>query len=75
MPCFCDPENIENYIRIVEDTLYYSCLCIEPINCDDIQLIIDVIIKNKLHIKQNSSKRSGGWVNLSSSVLNSISLD
>ncbi len=75
MPCFCDPENIENYIRIVEDTLYYSCLCIEPINCDDIQLIIDVIIKNKLYIKQNSSKRSGGWINLSSSVLNSISLD
>jgi hypothetical protein len=75
MPCFCDPENIENYIVVVEDTLYYSCLCIEPINCDDIQLIVDTIIKNKLYIKQNSSKRSGGWVSLSSSVLNSISLD
>lgn len=75
LPCFCDPDKLENCIQIEENILYYSCLCIEPINCDDIQLIIDVIIKNKLYIKENSSKRSGGWINLSSSVLNSISLD
>ncbi len=75
LPCFCDPDTLENCIQIKENILYYSCLCIEPIKCDDIQLIIDVIIKNKLYIKENSSKRSGGWINLSSRVLNSISLD
>lgn len=75
MPCFCDPDTLENCINVVENTLYYSCLCIEPTNCNDIQLIIDTIIKNKLYIKENSSKRSGGWINLSSSLLNSISLN
>jgi len=75
LPCFCDPNNIEKCIRIVENTLYYSCLCIEPTNCNDINMIIDVIQKNKMYINENSSKRSGGWINLSSRVLNSIPLD
>lgn len=70
IPCFINPEQIEKYIFVNKDILHYGCLCIEPNNDDhDIDRIKECIIKNKEYIKLNSSKRSGGWISLSSRVL------
>jgi hypothetical protein len=69
IPCFLNPDYISNYISINNNILHSGCLCIEPNNESDITKIINCIISNKDFIKQNSSKRSGGWVNLSSRTL------
>jgi len=37
--------------------------------------IKDIIIKNIDYIKDNSQKRSGGWINVSSRVLNEIAIE
>ena len=62
------PEIINNNI------LHSGCLCIEPNNENDIQKIINCIVDNKDFIKQNSSKRSGGWISLSSRTLYDVVL-
>lgn len=72
IPCFINPSNIEKKIFVKEGMLHQSCLCIEPINENDIQKIIKSIIKNVEFINNNSSKRSGGWISLSSRVLYEI---
>lgn len=74
IPCFLNPETINENITINNNILHSGCLCIEPNNEEDIQLIIKTIINNKEFIKLNSSKRSGGWINLSSRTLYDLEL-
>jgi hypothetical protein len=72
IPCFIYPDNIKNCLFIKEPMLHHSCLCIEPKNEKDIECIIMSIIKNIDFITVNSSKRSGGWITLSSRILYQI---
>lgn len=74
IPCFINPKNIEKNISIQENILHSGCLCIEPHNEGDIQKIIKIIISNKDFIGDNSTKRSGGWINLSSRILYQLPL-
>lgn len=75
IPCFLDPLNIDKNIFAKSSILHQSCLCIEPNDEKDLEYIKMSIIKNKKFIEENSSKRSGGWVSLSSRILNQIELD
>ena len=75
MPCFINPKSIESSLYINQDMLHQGCLCIEPNNVNDIDKIKSCIIKNIEFIRDNSSKRSGGWINLSSRTLYEIPLD
>lgn len=74
IPCFLNSQTIDKSMIINQNILHYSCLCIEPKNECDIEKIIQSIINNKEFIKLNSSKRSGGWINLSSRTLYNLPL-
>jgi len=68
IPTFIDPRNMR--YEISDPTVYSGCLCIELTtevytNKD----IIEIIKKNMDYIKANSSKRGGGWINLSTKTL------
>jgi hypothetical protein len=67
IPTFIDPLNVQ--FQICKPILFYSCLCIEPLNPNDIDLILYTIEKNMELIQQSTSKRGGGWINLSSRIL------
>lgn len=75
IPCFINPSQIEKNIYINKNILHNGSLCIEPNNEDDIDNIKSYIINNIKFIKENSTKRSGGWINISSRILNQISLN
>lgn len=66
---FLDPRRINEYLHIRHGSLYQNCLCIEPKNESDIPDIIDAIKNNIQFISNNSAKRSGGWINISSRIL------
>ena len=70
IPSFINPNNF--VINIQSPTLYHSCLCIEPHNEEDIENIKQCIIDNIEFLKSTSTKRSGGWINVSSSNLYKI---
>lgn len=72
--CFLNPDKIDENITIHNNILHSGCLCIQPNNEEDIEKIIKTIIENKEFIKLNSSKRSGGWINLSSRTLYNLEL-
>lgn len=72
IPCFINPSKFKDYIYIKNPMLYKSCLCIEPNNEEDINLIINSILQNISFIINNSSKKSGGWININSTILYSI---
>ena len=74
IPCFLNPDLIGENMIINNNILHSGCLCIEPNNENDIQKIINCIVDNKDFIKQNSSKRSGGWISLSSRTLYDVVL-
>lgn len=74
IPCFIDPKNIKDNIFKWKNTLHRSCLCIEPNDEKNINEIIACIIDNIDFITKNSSKKSGGWINLSSRTLYEIPL-
>ena len=74
IPCFLNPELINEEITINSNILHSGCLRIEPHKEEDIQTIINLIVKNKEFIKLNSSKRSGGWININSSTIYNIEL-
>lgn len=68
IPTFIDP--LDMHVKVSSPTLFYSCLCIEPKSLmDDIYLILYTIEKNMELIQQSTSKRGGGWINLSSRIL------
>jgi hypothetical protein len=82
IPCFINSNNIKESIFVNEPMLYQGCLCIEPLHDDAtdknneatniesiIKSIIEALIKNVDFISLNSSKRSGGWINISSRIL------
>jgi hypothetical protein len=61
-------------MHINENMLHYGCLCIEPndnISLDDIKIHL---INNIDYITNSSSVKSGGWINLSSSILKNIKI-
>jgi hypothetical protein len=74
IPCFIDPKSIEQNTFIHQNILHHSCLCIEPNTEADIDIIARCIIDNIDFISQNSSKRGGGWISLSSRVLYEVPL-
>lgn len=74
LPCFIDPKFIEKNIYINKNILHCSCLCIEPNDNINIDIIIKLIIDNIQFISNNSSKRSAGWINISSRILYDIPL-
>ncbi len=72
IPCFVDPKFLENNIFKNQNVLHYSCLCIEPNDGININEIENIIVNNISFINDNSSKRSAGWINISSRVLYDI---
>ena len=67
---FIDPDKIAEAITIRKPLLHTSSLCIRPLNENvDIKNIKNIIIKNKDFIKENSPKRSSGWITVSSRIL------
>lgn len=75
LPCFIDPINIKKNIFTNKNILHYSCLCIEPNDDIDVNTIIKLIIDNIDFIRKNSTKRSAGWINISSRTLYEIPLN
>jgi hypothetical protein len=74
IPTFIDPLDMQ--VKVSSPTLFYSCLCIEPKSLmDDIYLILYTIEKNMELIQQNTSKRGGGWINLSSRILYDLPIE
>jgi hypothetical protein len=75
IPCFIEPSTIPANLFEHENILHSSCLCLEPNDENDIDLIKNTIITNVEYINSNSSKRSAGWINISSSVLYNLPLE
>lgn len=73
IPCFINPKKFELYIK--KPSLFKGCLCIEPNDEKDIELICNVIKKHINILENNSSKRSSGWINISSRNLYNLPLD
>ena len=73
IPTFIDPLDMQ--YKVSNPTLFYSCLCIESKRIDDIDLILYTIEKNMDLIQQRTSKRGGGWINLSSRILYQLPID
>lgn len=71
MSLFADPNNID--ARICKTTLYKNCICISTrngsSNYDD---VIDCIRRNKELIERKSSKRGGGWINISTTTIKDL---
>lgn len=74
IPTLADPENI--IYKIDTPKLYIGCLALEPkddnYNIEDIKKILE---KNKQFIIDNSSKRGGGWLNMSSRILKQVNIE
>ena len=71
---FADPENIS--YKIDKPKLCSGCLSIEVI--DDrftLEQVKEALKKNKDFIIQNSSKRGGGWINISSRILKQVPIN
>ena len=62
--------NFEIFIK--ESMLFYSGLCIYEKNNMCIEDIKKILQNNRQYIFDNSSKRGNGYINISSSVLKSI---
>ena len=74
VPTFIDPNNI-NYI-ISTSKLCVSSLSIElKTNKYRLNDIVDILHKNKEFIIKNSSKRGGGWINISGRILKEIIIE
>lgn len=76
IPVFIHPSNIKEYLYTRKGMLHKSCLCIQPNTpthtCTT--KIIKAIEKNIDFIINNSAKRSGGWISLSTRILKQIPL-
>ena len=67
-----NPVNID--YKIDSSKLSVSCLSITPKEQYTTEYILDILQKNTKYIENNSSKRGGGWINLSGRVLKNISI-
>ncbi len=78
LPTLIDPEDMSKSLHIYESMLFYGCLSIElkeeVHEGVDLNVVIDSILKAKEYIKNQSSKRGSGWINLSSTLLKTIPL-
>ena len=74
IPVFIDPTNVQYTIDV--PTVYSGCLCVE-LTTDEYtnEQVIATIKKNIDYIKANSSKRGGGWINLSTKTLLSVPIN
>jgi hypothetical protein len=71
LPTFCDPTRIE--YRIQRPTLWSGCLCIDVTDDDyDVEEIAEHILSKRDYLERQCSKRGGGWINLTSTVLKTI---
>lgn len=74
IPTFADPMSLQYNIRKHE--LFSSLLCIRlKSNIYTLEQIGSIIKKNIEYIKTNSSKRGGGWVNISGNTIKNIPLN
>jgi len=71
VPTFLDPSG-DFPCRKAPPTLFSGCLCIDQFSEDDVDNIRQCIIDHRDYISQNSSKRGGGWINLTSTTLKMI---
>lgn len=69
IPCFLHPSQIDKHLCTSKPTLHQGCLCVEPHHPKDAQLIVDSIKANWDTVANHCTKRSAGWINLSSRVL------
>ena len=74
IPVFIHPNNIKEYLYTRKGMLHKSCLCIQPNTHTSSTKIIKAIEKNIDFIINNSAKRSGGWISLSTRILKQIPL-
>ena len=73
IPTLVDPENIK--YKIEKTKLFVGCLGLEiKDNKYSLEMIKEYLEKNKQFIIDNSPKRNGGWLTLSSSVLKRIEI-
>jgi len=70
VPTFLDP-SVDFPCRKAPPTLFSGCLCIDHFS-EDVDEIRKCIIDHREYISQNSSKRGGGWINLTSTTLKMI---
>lgn len=71
IPTFTNPDNILYKIDI--PLLFIGCLCLEITNnLYTPEYIINLLKNNKDYIVNNSSKRGGGWINISGRILKQI---
>lgn len=71
MSLFSDPNNID--LRVCKTTLYKNCICIY--NRDksrDYTDIINCIRLNNELIEKKSTKRGGGWINISTTTIKDL---
>lgn len=74
IPTFADPENI--IYKIDKPKLCIGCLSLEITdNNYTLENVKKVLEKNKQFIIDNSSKRGGGWLNMSSRIIKQILID
>jgi adenine-specific DNA-methyltransferase len=70
IPTFVHPSNIN--IQIDDPVLHIGCLSIEANDSRDLPAICEAIKNNMEFITNNSSKRGGGWINLSGRILGEV---
>jgi hypothetical protein len=74
IPTFADPENI--IYKIDKPKLCIGCLYLEITdNTYTLENVKTILEKNKQFIIDNSSKRGGGWLNMSSRILKQVNVD
>jgi adenine-specific DNA-methyltransferase len=54
-----------------QPTLFIAGLCIET---NEMNLVVDIINKNREFILQNSTKRGDGWVNINTNIIKKITI-
>lgn len=72
IPAFINPNEFQMSVR--RPALFQSCLCIEPFDGFGAEQIVQSIKENIKHLEEVSSKRSGGWITVSSRNLYDISI-
>ena len=69
IPVFC---NIKNMKIIIDKPMLHVSYLIVRVNNKTIEEVKDIINKNKKYIYNNSSKRGGDWINISSRTIKNI---
>lgn len=71
IPVFIDP-SVDIPCSKAPPSLFSGCLCIDQFKDKNIDHIKKLIVTNRDHITKYSSKRGGGWINLTSTILKMI---